>query len=171
MLSQLWLEKVKSITLTTTIMQRSMLHKQECVKYIVKNRKSLGIWHRMRIIGFLGESPVRMVSQEPPRLSQFVKFVKFVVVEINPWNRLNLWFYYLRVFLFKTDTGVFRVSRFLCFIIYLNVSREPCAACITSHNCWGVSPIQVSVSHPYRCRYLTHTGVGVSPIHPTVSHS
>ena len=38
----------------------------------------------MRIIGFLGESPVRMVSQEPPRLSQFVKFVKFVVVEINP---------------------------------------------------------------------------------------
>ena len=37
-----------------------------------------------RIICFLGESPVRMVSQEPPRLSQFVKFVKFVVVEINP---------------------------------------------------------------------------------------
>ena len=38
----------------------------------------------MRIFGFLGESPVRMVSQEPLRLSQFVKFVKFVVVEINP---------------------------------------------------------------------------------------
>ncbi len=32
------------------------------------------------------------------------------------------------------------------------------------------SSITVEVSHPYRCWYLTHTGVGVSPIHPTVSH-
>ena len=58
----------------------------------------------MRIFCFLGESPVRMVSQEPPRLSQFVKFV---VVEINLLNQLNPRFYYLRVFLFKTDTGVY----------------------------------------------------------------
>ena len=42
-----------------------------------------------RIFCFLGESPVRMVPQEPPRLSQFVKFV---VVEINPWNRKSVVF-------------------------------------------------------------------------------
>ena len=30
-------------------------------------------------------------------------------------------------------------------------------------------PTVIEVSHPYRCRYLTHTGVGVSTIHPTRS--
>ena len=42
-----------------------------------------------------------MVSQEPPRLSQFVKFVKFVVENYK----------YLRVFLFKTDTGFYEWAK------------------------------------------------------------
>ena len=33
-----------------------------------------------------------------------------------------------------------------------------------AHRCWGISPIQVLVSHPYRCWYLTHTPNGVSLI-------
>ena len=33
------------------------------------------------------------------------------------------------------------------------------------------SPTAIEVSHPYRCRCLTHTCVCISPIHPTRSHS
>ena len=32
-------------------------------------------------------------------------------------------------------------------------------------------PTVIEVSHPYRCRCLTHTGVGISPIQVSVSHS
>ena len=32
------------------------------------------------------------------------------------------------------------------------------------------SPTAIEVSHPYRCRCLTHTCVSVSPIHVLVSH-
>ena len=40
-----------------------------------------------------------------------------------------------------------------------------------THTGVGISPIQVSVSHPYRYRCLTHTGVSVSPIYLTESHT
>ena len=33
-----------------------------------------------------------------------------------------------------------------------------------AHRCWGISPIQVLVSHPYMCWYLTHTPNEVSLI-------
>ena len=42
---------------------------------------------------------------------------------------------------------------------------------LLAHSCWGVSPIQVLVSHPYTQRHLTHTPNDTSPIHPTGSHS
>ena len=35
---------------------------------------------------------------------------------------------------------------------------------LLAHSCWGVSPIQVLVSHPYTQRHLTHTPNGVSLI-------
>ena len=41
---------------------------------------------------------------------------------------------------------------------------------LLAHSCWGVSPIQVLVSHPYTQRHLTHTPNDTSPIHPTTPH-
>ena len=43
------IEKEKSTTQTTTIMQHLRLHEGQSVKVIVKTRKILGIKHRMRI--------------------------------------------------------------------------------------------------------------------------
>lgn len=45
---------------------------------------------------------------------------------------------------------------------------------LLAHSCWGISPIQVLVSHPYTQRHLTHTPNGVSlinfPHNSTSSH-
>ena len=50
----------------------------------------------------------------------------------------------------------------------IEVSHPYRCRCLT-HTGVSVSLIQVLASHQYRCRCLTHTGFGVSPIHPTRS--
>ena len=50
----------------------------------------------------------------------------------------------------------------------IEVSHPYRCRCLT-HTGVSVSPIQVSVSHSYRCWRLTNTGFGVSTIHPTRS--
>ena len=72
----------------------------------------------------------------------------------NSFNRLNPWL---------KNISVFSVWAVFCALSSIWMFPESHARLVLLHT-------TVEVSHPYRCRYLTHTGVGVSPIQVSVSH-
>ena len=72
----------------------------------------------------------------------------------NPFNRLNPWL---------KNISVFSVWAVFCALSSIWMFPESHARLVLLHT-------TVEVSHPYRCRYLTHTGVGISPIQVSVSH-